>query len=92
MPKPPSSVRSIRLQDDVWRWLAEEAAERATNVNALVGDLIEVARLKAAERKAAPAKPAARLTKPATAKASGSVVVPLAGTFERKPYQKGQKR
>lgn len=72
MPKPPTTVRSIRLQNDVWAWLAEEAARRETTVNGLVDDLIEVARLRVAERAAAPErapvkpKPAPKVEAPAT--------------------------
>lgn len=49
-----SAVRSIRLQNDIWEWLAAEAERRQTNVNGLVTDLLLVARLKAEEAKAKP--------------------------------------
>lgn len=44
-----SAVRSIRLQNDLWSWLSEEAQRRGVTVNGLIGDLVLVARLKAAE-------------------------------------------
>lgn len=39
-----SAVRSIRLQNDLWAWLAEEAERRGVAVNALVSDLVLAAR------------------------------------------------
>jgi hypothetical protein len=56
-----SSVRSIRLPNDMWAWLAAEAERRGTTVNGLVSDLLEVGRLGVAERAAAPVKPARAL-------------------------------
>lgn len=47
MPKPPTSVRSIRLTDDLWSWVSEEAARRDVSVNALMFDLAATARAKA---------------------------------------------
>lgn len=63
MPKPPSSVRSIRLPDETWQWLAEEAARREMKVNGLVSDLLIVGRLKAEEARASANKPAAKPAK-----------------------------
>lgn len=36
MSKPPTSVRSIRLTDEAWAAVSEEAVRRETSVNALV--------------------------------------------------------
>ena len=52
-PKPPTSVRSIRLSNETWAWLGEEAGRRDNSVNGLVSDFIAVGRLKVAEAKAA---------------------------------------
>lgn len=41
MPKPPTSLRSIRLPVETWAWLAEEAGKRGTTVNALVARAVE---------------------------------------------------
>lgn len=50
-----SAVRSIRLQNDLWQWLSDEAERRGLAVNGLVSDLLEVGRLKAEEAKVKPA-------------------------------------
>lgn len=36
-----SSVRSIRLQNEAWEWLAKEAERRGTTVNGVVAELVE---------------------------------------------------
>lgn len=57
MAKPPTSVRSIRLTNETWEWLAIEALARGVNVNALVAELINRERLPAyAERAVARAE------------------------------------
>jgi hypothetical protein len=55
MRKPPSSVRSIRLRDDLWAWIAEDAEKRGLNANALVAELVE--RLRAENLKPADFRP-----------------------------------
>lgn len=103
MTKPPTSIRSIRLQTELWAWLAEEAGRRGATVNALVGDLLIEARLKAEEAKADPVKPK---PKSAVIKAAerayfqpNRIVEKFAGLTaageplpERKPRQKGPKK
>lgn len=94
---PITSLRSIRLRNELWDWLKAEAERRSTTVNGLVADLLEVARLRAEEAKAAPnarspekdVKPRPAVKAPLTAR---EALVPLAGTFKRKPYQKGAKK
>jgi hypothetical protein len=55
-----SSVRSVRLQNDLWAWLEAEAARRSVSANGLISDLLEVGRLRAEEAKTAPKPPVAR--------------------------------
>lgn len=50
MPKPPTSVRSIRLPDTEWRRLQAEAEAAGLTVNALVAQLVRGPGGKAAER------------------------------------------
>lgn len=45
-----SAVRSVRLPNDLWARLAEEAGVRGVALNGLICDLLEVALLRAAER------------------------------------------
>lgn len=44
MSKPPTSVRSIRLPDETWAWLAFEAEKRRTTVNGLVAEGVALVR------------------------------------------------
>lgn len=39
-----STVRSIRLDDSLWEWLAERSKTDGKTVNGLVGDLLSLAR------------------------------------------------
>lgn len=47
-----SSVHSIRIQNELWEWLTEEAKRRGVTPNGLVCDLLLVSQLRAAEVKA----------------------------------------
>jgi hypothetical protein len=44
MAKPPTSVRSIRLSDEAWAWLTEEAERSGESVNGLVVRMVAAAR------------------------------------------------
>jgi len=80
MTKPPTSVRSIRLADELWARLQAEADNAGVSLNRYVAGLVE-----GAGRRGVTAKAAAE---PASARPAVRVAVPLAGTFERRPYQK----
>lgn len=49
-----SKVHSIRVQNDLWEWLTEEAKRRGVTPNGLVCDLLLVGRLRADEARLAP--------------------------------------
>ena len=83
MTKPPTSVRSIRLADELWARLQAEADNAGVSLNRYVAGLVEGAGRGGAVVRAAAA--------PAPAKPAVHVAIPLAGTFERKPYQKGKR-
>jgi len=83
-----SSVRSVRLPNDIWAQLVAEAEKRETTVNQLLHSFAIVGLLKSAEGRAAVME--LRRVKAPAAKPT-AVSVPLAGTFERKPMQKTPK-
>jgi hypothetical protein len=109
MVKPPTSVRSIRLPDELWERLAKRAEETGQSVNALMAigaravltSLIHRVDMERAEPKVQPRSIQVTLPPPPTVAqrheagpgtASNKLNVPLAGTFTRKPYQKGGKK
>lgn len=100
---PPTATRSIRLPITEWERLERDARDAGTTLNPHVAKLLAAERAEfpasGPPKAAQPPVPAKTPTTPdqrriigEPAQTAAGAAVPLAGTFERKPYQKGQKR
>jgi hypothetical protein len=87
-----SSVRSVRLPNDVWAQLVTEAEKRGSTVNYLLHSFAIVGLLKAAEGRAVLAKPAEKGGAEPAPSNPPKLNLPILGQFERKPMPKTPKR
>lgn len=81
---PVTTNRSVRLQNDLWSWITEEAERRGVTVNGLIADLLMVARLKSEERAAGPTCDDGPMLHVNTSAATPKLNIQI-GPIERKP-------